>query len=243
MTNLFRFKPSVDFEKVKEAMPILDRYLVEYDSNAEILTDVLWGLSYLSDGTTSQIQLFLDNITLKNVTSKLTHSSIKVVTPTLRIIGNIASGSDEQTQKVLDLDVLNNLKICLEINKSNIQKEICWTISNITAGTQSQIQMVIDSGVMPKIIELTKIAEFNVKKEALWVIANAFSGGTKDQMHYLVNLGILEIIDKQLAKIEDASAQNLCLSIFESVGQNLENVLKVTIMDLECIIIFSIYLI
>ncbi|RNA30301.1 importin subunit alpha-like [Brachionus plicatilis] len=233
LSNLFRFKPMVEFEKIKDAMPVLDRYLVEC-SDSEVLTDILWGLSYLSDGSTAQIQLFLDNITIKNVTDKIGHQSLTVVTPVLRIIGNIASGSDEQTQIILDLDVLKDFQKCLGITKSKSHlKEICWTISNITAGTSEQIQQVIDSGIMPRIIELIRIGEYKIKKEALWVISNAFSGGTKDQMLYLVNLGALEAIDKQLATIEDTSMQSLCLSVFESVGQNLENVLKVTIEDLQ----------
>lgn len=235
LSNLFRFKPSVKFEKVIDAMPILNKYLVEY-TESEILTDVLWGLSYLSDGNTSQIQSFLDNINIKNVVNKLSHESIKVITPALRIIGNIASGNDEQTQAILDLDILEYLKICLEINKKSTQKEICWTISNITAGNKKQIQQVIDSGIMTRIIELIgNSVNIDVKREALWAVSNAFSGGTKDQMLYLINLGVLDSLDKQLSSGEiDFTVQDLCLSVFEIVGYSLENVLKESIVNLDC---------
>lgn len=59
-------------------------------------------------------------------------------------------------------------------------------MSNITAGTKDQIQAVIDSGLIPPLIGLLATAEFDIKKEAAWAISNATSGGSNDQIKYLV---------------------------------------------------------
>ena len=46
--------------------------------------------------------------------------------------------------------------------------------------------MVIDANIFPVLIEILRTAEFKTRKEAAWAITNATSGGTHQQIHYLV---------------------------------------------------------
>lgn len=143
MSNLCRGKPAVDVEKIKTAIPVLNYLLIEYESDSEVVTDTLWALSYISDGSNERIQLVLDNIELKRITMFLKESKIAILSPALRTIGNIVSGTDEQTQAVLNLNILGDLVKCLQNPKNSIVKETVWTLSNIAAGTQNQIQVKI----------------------------------------------------------------------------------------------------
>lgn len=140
-------------------------------------------------------------------------------TPSLRAIGNIVTGTDEQTQIVIDSGALAVFPSLLSHHKNNIQKEAAWTMSNITAGRQDQIQRVVDHGLVPYLIGILRKVnkayiyyvepfpitsvfkhsllsplqgDFKSQKEAVWAVTNYTSGGTIDQIVYLVQAGVLE---------------------------------------------------
>jgi len=50
LANLCRGKPSPQFESIKEALPALAHVFLHYDQE-EIITDILWAFSYISDGS------------------------------------------------------------------------------------------------------------------------------------------------------------------------------------------------
>jgi hypothetical protein len=76
--------------------------------------------------------------------------------------------------------------------KKGIRKEACWAISNIMAGTREQIQAVIEANVIPPLTHLFDTAEFGTKKEVAWSISNATSGGSPEQIRYLVQQGCIK---------------------------------------------------
>jgi len=49
LSNMCRGKPQPNYESVRRAVPSLAKVLIENDLE-EILVDVCWALSYLSDG-------------------------------------------------------------------------------------------------------------------------------------------------------------------------------------------------
>lgn len=61
----------------------------------------------------------------------------------------------------------------------------------LQAGTKEQISAAIESGIMPYLVQLLSTAEFDIKKEAAWAVSNATSGGTQEQIQYLVRRGLL----------------------------------------------------
>jgi len=51
---------------------------------------------------------------------------------------------------------------------------------------------VIEARIVPRLIQLIKTSDFDIKKEAAWALSNATSGGSPEQIRYMVNEGLIE---------------------------------------------------
>lgn len=118
----------------------------------------------------------------------------------------------------MDNGVLPSLLQLLNSPKKGIRKEACWTISNITAGEKNQIQAVIDTNVIPPLLALLATAEFDIRKEAAWAVSNATSGGSQEQIKYLVSQGCIPPLC-ELLEVADARVITVAL-------EGLENILR-----------------
>jgi len=71
----------------------LSKVLIENDVE-DILIDVCWAMSYLSDGGEERIPIILNTNVLPRLVQLLNHPNIAVSVPCLRAIGNIVTGDD-----------------------------------------------------------------------------------------------------------------------------------------------------
>lgn len=216
LSNLCRGKPQPAWHMVAPALPVLTQ-LVSSDDE-EVLADACWALSYLCDGSSDKIQAVLDTGICARIVELMGHQSVKVQTPALRLAGNIVTGDDHQTQCVINCSALPRLRALLNSPKKGIRKEACWAISNIMAGTREQIQAVIEANVIPPLTHLFDTAEFGTKKEVAWSISNATSGGSPEQIRYLVQQGCI----KPLCDLLTCNDPRLVTVALEGI----ENVLK-----------------
>jgi hypothetical protein len=167
----------------------------------------------LSDGPNEKIQTVLHVVDTRRLVELLAHPVLNVQSSALRAVGNIVTGDDHQTQAVLDAGVLAHLLTLLQSPKESIKKEACWTLSNITAGVQNQIQAVIDANIFPSLINILKHGDHKTRKEAAWAVTNATSGGTTQQIKYIIDQGVIpplcELLSANDAKIIQVALNGL----------------------------------
>ncbi|XP_058125954.1 importin subunit alpha-7 [Anopheles ziemanni] len=215
LSNLCRGKnPPPDFSKVEKCLPILAKLMFHED--VEVLGDAVWAVSYLSDGSNDNIQAVIDAGCCRRLIELLSHTNNNVVSAALRAVGNIVTGNDTQTQLILNCKALPSILQLLSSPKEAVRKEACWTISNIAAGNRHQIQATIEANIFPSIIELLQKADFKTRKEAAWAITNATSGGTVEQIKYLVDAGcippmceLLTVMDPKIVTVALNGLENI----------------------------------
>lgn len=216
LSNLCRGKPQPSMDLVRPALPILSD-LISNATDDEVLENACWSLSYLSDGSDESIQEVVDAGVCPRLVELLTHSSSSIQIPALRSVGNVVTGSSDQTQHIIDVKgSLSSILALFGNDKNVIRKEACWTASNILAGTDGQIQSAIDANFIPPLIQfmIMKESSYDVRKEAIWAIANATSGGTKEQVTYLLENGCVEgfihTITLHDRTLRDVAWESLC---------------------------------
>lgn len=217
ISNFCRGKPPAEFSKVAPLLPTLASAI--YSGDAEILTDALWTLSYLSDGDNARVQTCVEAGITGRVVQLLVHQLPSVQVPALRTVGNIVTGDDIQTQLAINAGALPCLLMLLNTNKKAVKKEAAWTISNIMAGNKDQIAAVIDCNIVHVIVGLLNTGDYEIRKEAVWCISNATSGGTAEQMAFLVRCGAIPPLVDTLALENDTKMVTVAL-------EGIENILK-----------------
>ncbi|KAJ5074330.1 importin subunit alpha-4 [Anaeramoeba ignava] len=209
--NLCRGKPNPNFEIVMPMLPIIAPFIT--CNSEEVIADICWAISYLTDATQKEIQTILDLDIHQHFIPLLLNPNPKISTPALRIVGNIVTGSDEQTQAIIECNAIQYLGKLLNSSRFSIRKEACWAISNIAAGNYPQAKEVVDSGVLPQIINLCDQDQYDVKKETTWIISNIIYIGGDEEMENLINIGCIpplcNILDYDDTKILSISLEAL----------------------------------
>jgi len=212
ISNLCRGRPKPDMRNLRPALPVIANVLKSDDQ--EVLTDALWCLSYISDGTSDDIQEALNLMISDRLVELMSHAAPAVITPALRTAANLVTGSDEQTDQFLASKPWEALKMLLSHTKSKIRQESSWMISNICAGTTAQIQQVFDTGVFDAMLPLIRDQQMAVRKEVAFAMANTTEH--EEVIPQLLTKEILTSVRVLMDTVDDKILQ-ICLTFLENV--------------------------
>ncbi len=109
LSNFCRGRPTPPIHLVKNAVIALAKIFLEHDIE-DILIDVCWAFSYLTDGSEDDMITMFDQPVLKRFVQLLEYPNVAISVPCLRSIGNLVTGSDAQTQAIIDQGLLVSLE-------------------------------------------------------------------------------------------------------------------------------------
>ena len=209
-----------------------------YPNNQDILTDILWALSYLSDFDGDQIMI---NYVMS---TGVTHSLVKILNdpsikinrlPLVRIIGNFLVGTSDQAQYVIDTPgFMKGIKNLLNCGSKSLRREACWVVSNIAAGSQDQISLLMKNAtILNQVIGYASEDHWEVRSNALWTIINICTSDSRScHIDALIRSGGLEPLIEVLS-VETAEANLLCgaLDAIKNVCETSSEFVKIVYDD------------
>lgn len=216
LSNLFRGKPfpKIPENTVESVIHVFATMLNGIDlhssTNEEIVSDMCWTISYISDQTKEMEKglvpkygdLLITSGLVEKMIALLYSKKLNIKQPALRIVGNLVAGTTEQTSFVLKNGFLIKAVTLLDITRKseNIRKETVWTLSNIAAGTEQQKKDLMNSGLVEKVIRLLESDTHSIKNECLWVLSNLTdSYPSPNFIEQIVDLGVLTAVCDSLS--------------------------------------------
>jgi len=203
MGNLCRSQPAPALAEVDCCFDFFVQVLMGTD-DALMLSEALWGLSYLLEGASedegsTRAARFLaagfgpgetpmppaPHPVVERVVCCMKRPELKenqMPVPALRLLGALVSASSpELTDLVIAAGVLRALRDavrCVEAS-TQVRCDAVWTLSNIAAGSPAQAQrLLIEPGVWAAVCDsLESGATHEIRRECAWTIVNVAKGG------------------------------------------------------------------
>jgi importin subunit alpha-1 len=181
IANLCRGKPAPSLSAVASVLPYVTAMIHYPDS--EVVSDAMWCLSYISDGTNDRISAVLAHGALLAIMHHLSSGAAQAIElPALRCLGNIVGGDEHQTALAIEHGAITVLCAMLRAQVHNpravTQKEILWALSNIAAGNAQQKNALLQAGVFDLIANYIAMDDQSIRKEGQWTVANALQGAS-----------------------------------------------------------------
>ncbi|XP_052877330.1 importin subunit alpha-like [Gossypium arboreum] len=183
-----------------------------------MLRNATWTLSRFCKPPFDQVKLVLPTL------ARLIHSKDEVIlAKACWALSYLSDGTNDKIQAVIESGVLGRLVELLMHPSPSVISPALYTVKRIVIGDDVQIQATIEANIISPLVHLLQNAEFDIKKQAAQAISNATSGGTHDQIRFLVSQGCIKPLYDLLCYF-DLEVVTICF-------QGLENILKVEEAD------------
>lgn len=169
------------------------RRLTRFKKSDENIIEILWILSYITDGDTNQVKKLIESKILDFILQSSSSQNTKISIPALRALGNIAAGPIDQCEILLSKSILEFVYSQYEKSTSFRAKYYAlWVISNITAGTRSQILIITKHPILIQIVTAINSSDSTCRKEAICILNNISRSGTHTSLMALINVGFIK---------------------------------------------------
>jgi importin subunit alpha-1 len=215
LANLCRNHPPPPLEVFLLIIPTL-RTLI-YTEYPEVLQDACWAFSYITDNSDNDcVASVAESGVCQKIVELLSHPTLEVQMPALRVVGNIAYNSDPlYSQVIINCNVLHALRLLLNSPNDSLRRETCWALGNLTgsdagAGARGQLQAVFDANLVQPLLKLLDEERCaDVREEIAYTLTNATIVGTDEQVCFLVDRGCVAPLcqflkDTTRTKLQDA---------------------------------------
>jgi hypothetical protein len=133
------------------------------------VSDALWGLSYVTENPAiPEICVCKFPDICAKVVQLLTHHSLNICMPALRVIGNFSAASHSACVSVLE--AVKHLPIFFRSPRRI--KEALWILSNFLADSPQVTERVLALGILTDLGNLIPAAKAEARHEIAWCLAN-----------------------------------------------------------------------
>jgi len=215
MSVLLRGEPSPDNKTILSVLPTLVKFI--HSADKEVISNSCWGISYISAGGISNIQILLDTGICPRLLELMLDNSMPVRNAAARTIGNFVTGNDLQTQIVINFNAMPVLHTLLVSDAQSMVKQSLWAVGNIAAGTKEQVQCILDEeGMSSKIIDFLSSTDRIIRKEAALAVANVASKTDSKFIKHFIEQGCMRPFCALLSDGDDGIV-NIVLRGFEKI--------------------------
>ncbi|KAJ8315056.1 hypothetical protein KUTeg_007206 [Tegillarca granosa] len=195
-------------------VPLLQ--LLSKSTSLSMTRNAVWCLSNLCRGKSPPPDFAKVSPSLPVLARLLFHTDKDVLADACWALSYLSDGPNEKIQAVIDSGVCRRLVELLMYNVQTVVSAALRVVGNIVTGDDCQTQAVIDANIFPVLIDILGKADFKTRKEAAWAITNATSGGSPEQIRFLVEQNcIAPLCD--LLTVMDAKIVQVALNGLENI--------------------------
>jgi hypothetical protein len=226
ISNLCRGNPSparsVTDQLVYPLAGVMDS-LIATPGSEDALNDLLWALSYLSDGDVSKVEHVMATGVTSNLIGLLESNKPKIQkAPLVRILENFVSGNENQTDGVLQAGLLDCIPDLIDHSSSNVRRDACRIMSSVCGGTTKQVVQVLRrKPIVTALFQTATSDVWAVRKEAIWAVSSICNGNDRRSLVIpFITAGGLEPLVRAL------ETRYADVELLKKVLMNLESILR-----------------
>ncbi|KAF5919988.1 hypothetical protein HPG69_014354 [Diceros bicornis minor] len=183
-----KIKKTVGAE-VSPCLSVLSRLL--FSSDPDVLADVCWALSYLSDGPNDKIQAVIDSGVCRRLVELL-----------IKLLGRPKQDGlhkEERSNKELWPQCEDSIRG--GHNDYKVVSPALRAVGNIVTGDDIQTQVILNCSALPCLLHLLSSQKESIRKESCWTVSN-ITAGNRAQIQAVIDANIFPVLIEVLQKAE-----------------------------------------
>jgi len=171
-------------------------------TNDEIMNEILWGISYLTQSHLFVFQKLIESNILSLLIQNLSDINRVIIAPCLRIVSDFST-TENVSEYLLTNEFLDITKNYLASSYDNKKKLIIFTLSNIAAENEQAAMTLIDQGFINILIHGFNGSHLHIQKEIIFLIGNTLMFNSIQIIKKLEDKGVYNTLVQGLFIFKD----------------------------------------